>query len=237
MVTIPTIVYLIKPSPEEIGLLPDGGRFEGKRERPEGGIYADSKPFTAAMASKTVRFWMLSIANLLYAIGVSYVFTHLVPLATDIGIKPSVATAVLGFTLGLGIFGKVGIGFLAEKRNKDWILIFSFMLLIISFILLMLMKSIGLLYAFALIFGLFYSGGIVIIPLLSVEYFGLRSYGEIYGYLMVFFAIGSAGGPLVAGYIFDITKSYNWAFIIIIVGFILAAIAILFARQIKPKII
>lgn len=235
VVTIPTIVVLMKGRPEELGLLPDGDRIEAGKERPEGGVAVDVKPFTASMAFKTLRFWMLAIVYILYAMGFTTVFVHLVPLATDIGIKAGLAAAALGFTTGVGIFGKVGIGFLAEKINKERILSLSFMLMAIALIFLMVMKSLGLLYVFILLFGLGYSGGIVLIPLLSGEYFGLRSYGEIFGYLMLFFTLGSATGPIIAGYIFDVTRSYNWAFTIFIGGFILAAIAILFARWAKPK--
>jgi len=49
---------------------------------------------------------------------------------------------------------------------------------------------------------------------LTVDYFGLRSHGLIYGVITLGYGIGSATGPLLAGYIFDITGSYIIAFLI-----------------------
>ena len=59
---------------------------------------------------------------------------------------------------------------------------------------------------------------------LLARIFGLRSHGMIFGFVNTFFAVGSGVGPYVAGYIFDITSSYQAAFlmsaVLAIVGFI-----------------
>jgi cyanate permease len=53
------------------------------------------------------------------------------------------------------------------------------------------------LYLFAIVFGFASLGASILISPLAAELFGLS------------FSIGCAGGPLVAGYIFDITGSYQ----------------------------
>jgi cyanate permease len=43
---------------------------------------------------------------------------------------------------------------------------------------------------------------------LVARYFGMRSYGAIYGVLYGFFSLGAGVGPLVYGAVFDATGSY-----------------------------
>jgi OFA family oxalate/formate antiporter-like MFS transporter len=84
------------------------------------------------------------------------------------------------------------------------------------------------LYLFALIFG-FAGGGMAASesPLVA-GLFGLRSHGLIYGVVHLGFTAGAAVGPVVTGYIFDSTGSYQVAFLVCaafgIVGIVLAAI-------------
>jgi len=45
------------------------------------------------------------------------------------------------------------------------------------------------------------------------QIFGIQNVGTILGYLSLFWAIGGVSGPILAGYVFDITKSHNIAFL------------------------
>jgi MFS family permease len=48
-----------------------------------------------------------------------------------------------------------------------------------------------------------------IVGYLVSRYFGLRHYGEIYGYIFAIFTIGSGVGPYLMGLSFDRTHSYS----------------------------
>jgi len=45
------------------------------------------------------------------------------------------------------------------------------------------------------------------------EIFGTRSAGEILGLISMAWAVGGVVGPVLAGYIFDLSQSYNAAFL------------------------
>jgi predicted MFS family arabinose efflux permease len=47
-----------------------------------------------------------------------------------------------------------------------------------------------------------------VIGYLVGRYFGLRRYGQIYGYMFAVFTIGTGGGPFLMGLSFDATHSY-----------------------------
>ena len=70
------------------------------------------------------------------------------------------------------------------------------------------------LYLFAGVFG-FAQGGMGAIgsPLLA-DLFGLTSHGLIFGVVNIGHTTGAALGPLVSGHIFDITGSYQIAFLL-----------------------
>lgn len=54
--------------------------------------------------------------------------------------------------------------------------------------------------------------------------------GEIFGYLQLAFLAGIALGPVLAGYIFDVTGAYTWAFVPGIALVLLAALAVSLVR-------
>jgi len=84
------------------------------------------------------------------------------------------------------------------------------------------------LYLFAAVFGFAHGGcGASESPLVAAL-FGLSSHGLIFGVVGLGFTFGAAISPLVAGYIFDVTGSYQLAFmvcaIIGVIGIILTTL-------------
>lgn len=81
------------------------------------------------------------------------------------------------------------------------------------------------LYGFAVLFGIGYGGCVTAESPLVAQLFGLGSHGLILGIIAFGFTIGGAIGPWLTGYVFDVTKSYQFAFlvcaIISSVGFVL----------------
>ena len=84
------------------------------------------------------------------------------------------------------------------------------------------------LYLFAAGFGIAYGGLATTQSPLVAGLFGVRSHGLIFGVITNGFTIGATIGPIVAGYIFDVTGSYQLAFllsaVIGVVGLILTVV-------------
>jgi len=70
------------------------------------------------------------------------------------------------------------------------------------------------LYLFAVIFSVAYGGCAASEAPLVAALFGLRFHGLILGVINFGFTIGAAVGPFLTGYIFDISKSYEGAFLV-----------------------
>ena len=61
--------------------------------------------------------------------------------------------------------------------------------------------------------------------------FGLASHGLILGFCACSFALGAAIGPLVFGYIFDVTGNYQSAFLVCVALAIVAVILTILVKQ------
>jgi MFS family permease len=90
-------------------------------------------------------------------------------------------------------------------------------------------KELWALYLFAVVFGFAFGGLATSESPLVAGLFGLRSHGLILGVINLFgFTFGAAVGPLIGGYIFDMTSSYQLAFIVCgalsVGGLVLAAL-------------
>ena len=59
---------------------------------------------------------------------------------------------------------------------------------------------------------------------LTSRYFGLQSFGQLYGYFFSVFSIGAASGPILMGYTFDLTGEYTVALWILVGATTLAGI-------------
>ena len=86
-------------------------------------------------------------------------------------------------------------------------------------------------YAFALFFGLAFGGCMVVFSLLLVEVFGVELFSRIMGIMGIPFMLGMALGPLVGGYVYDQTGTYNLAFVIMLLMFAVCAALLLLVRE------
>ena len=89
------------------------------------------------------------------------------------------------------------------------------------------------LYLFGIIFGLSFGG--LDPPLIALigDVFGMRHIGVIIGVLVVGWNSGAAIGPVLAGYIFDVSGNYAFAFLAGMIAMLIAAVLILLVTQ--PK--
>ena len=75
--------------------------------------------------------------------------------------------------------------------------------------------------------GLGFGAETDLMPYLIAHYFGLASFGRIFGWIYGAFALGGMLGPLLMGKTFDATGSYHLALTILIPATILSAVFML----------
>ena len=85
---------------------------------------------------------------------------------------------------------------------------------------------------FALIYGFAHGGFFAIASPSVADYFGIKSHGMVFGLILFFGTLGGTLGPIIAGKIFDMTKTYENAFIILT---IISIIGVLLASRLPRK--
>src|SRR6202030_354002 len=131
---------------------------------------------------------------------------HTVPLLTDKGYSPETA-ATLMIAVGLSTMaGRLLSGYLVDKIFAPFVAASFFLLPCLGIYLL---DSALSPVAGIISLGLASGTEIDMIGFLTSRYFGMKRFGQLYGYLFASFVIGSAVGPYAMGLAFERLHSYE----------------------------
>ena len=196
--------WKLQNRPADLGLYPDNlPPTQGVQGAP------DKYGLSVGQALRSRSFWLIGAAFFLAALAINGCSVHFVPLLTDRGVPPAEAArvaSIIGIAL---IVGRVGAGYLLDYLFAPWVTVFFFMGPVIGILLLYSGASgAGAMLCAALI-GLGVGAEVDLIAYLIARYFGLRAFGEIYGYLFGLFCLGTAFGPLLMGIGQAVLGSYD----------------------------
>ncbi len=137
------------------------------------------------------------------------ILVHIVPLALDLGISSISAALALGLIGASSIFGNTIVGAISDKTSRLKMLTICLLAMAAILFWLIWAKNIWMIYTFAIIFGFSGSGVWTLMPLLVEEFFGMEKVGVNLGVMTTTFGVGGITGPILFGYIFDISSSYQ----------------------------
>jgi MFS family permease len=218
----------LKRDPSKTGQISYGEENRKKNETHSSGL-------SLKQALRTGRFWLFALAVFSFGFSLVVVMVHIVPFAIDRGISPASAATVLACMHGGMAVGSIGIGLIADKIGSRRVLIVCFCLLTVVALFLLPVIPAWLMAIFVIILSVG-GGGIAVIESTMVdELFGMKSHGVILGAIVFIYTIGAASGPVLAGSIFDYTRSYQWAFILCAALNIGAIIMIVFLNRIRKQ--
>jgi OFA family oxalate/formate antiporter-like MFS transporter len=164
--------------------------------------------------TRTVAFWMFCVIGFATAAGFYVVLVHVVAYAIDTGIKPTDAALILTFTNGGLIAAQLLVWVLTTRLSSRLTIIALLALQALALFLLMGANSFTMLITLGLIYGFGFGGSNTVRLSMISEIFGTRSAGTILGLVTVAWAAGGIFGPILAGYIFDLSRSYDIAFLV-----------------------
>ena len=137
------------------------------------------------------------------------IIIHLVPLLTDRGVSAQSAALVMSLGAVGGMLGRVGGGYLLDRFFAPYVAVCFFCGSALGIFLLWSGAVGGLAFVAAFLGGLGVGAEFDIIAYMVSRYFGLRAFGEIYGYVFAAFTLGGVIGPPLMGIGFDSTGSYS----------------------------
>ena len=180
-------------------------------------------------------FYKLLLAGGTYALVLIGLIVHLIPILEDRG-TAAMTAAAMASTVGIfSVFGRLATGALMDRWRPNVVGGVSFMLPTLGCALL-LMPTAGTaaqVVAIAII-GLSVGGELGVVTYLSTRYFGLRSFGKLFGGVTIPMAIGTACGPILAGAVFDQFHSYT-PFLWLTIALMLVGALALFALGRPPE--
>ena len=219
VVTIPIVGLFFKETPEMVGLRPDGDVIN-----PNHPNTSEQKiGLSAQEARQTHTFWILVGAFFLMSASVHGCLIHLVPLLTDRGISPQLAAGATSLFGAALLFGRVGAGYLLDHFFASSVALCFFCGTALGLLLLWSGVTGTAAFIAAFLVGLGMGAEGDIIAYLIGRYFGLRAFGEIYGYAFGAFTLGGVSGPLLMGRGFDATGSYSLGLGVFVVVTLIAA--------------
>jgi MFS family permease len=223
MVIIP-ISRLLKKDPNEIGVLPDGANYLLKNVNNEN-EKTQLIGFSLLQSLKTSSFWLFLSIWLFDGFSYLLMLTHIVPHITDIGFSAGKAATILSLMGGISIPGRIIMGRISDSIGRKATVIICSLLMAAATVWLIWVNDLWMLYLFAAIFGFAQGGFVPSIAALVSDIFGLRNIGKTLGILDIGFGLGSAIGPAIGGFIFDISNSYSLAFLLGAIAMLLVAIS------------
>ncbi|MFC1932681.1 MFS transporter [Chloroflexota bacterium] len=183
-------------------------------------------------AIHTRQFWLLCTAFFGFGIFLQTIMIHIVPHAIGLGISASVAANIFIAIGGPSVVGRIAMGSAADRIGNRAILIICFALMTATLAWLLVAKEMWMLYLFAGVFGFTYGGLVAAQSSVVADLFGISSHGVILGIIVFGVTTGGAVGPVLAGAIFDVTGSYNPAFLVCSAFSIAGTIMVLLLRPI-----
>ena len=235
---LPTTLLVVQ-QPEDVGLRPDGDDPAGSGQEGQTGVAsfgpaASSAPeepvWTLREAMRTPALWMFAAATGMTFLVQAGVNTHLAAYLRDQGL--SAAFAGFGISMNAAVMGVGSIfwGWVTERVPARYVMAGVAFTVGGASGLFVIADSTPEILVYTLLFG-FGVGGLLSVPLVVyADYYGRRSLGAIRGVTEPLTTFGQAIGTVLAGLVFDLTDSYNLAFVTFAIMGGLATVLVLFAR-------
>ena len=243
VLTVP-VFFIMRRTPEEIGMLPDGERptpgseaaaqsAGGRRATRRSPAAVQEFSWTAREAMKTRAYWCIAgtaVLAIIASAGLGYI---LVPfLVSEAGPGLSKPQAV-----GVGSLGAVlamttlAWGFLADKFGPRPCMVMTISGAVLSGVFLATgVHSVWTAYLFAVLWGFFSNTVGTLEHMLLAQYFGRGSFGAILGSLGPIQTGALGASPVFGSYLLTFTHSYTLVFIILMAMYAGAGMLILLAK-------
>ncbi len=179
----------------------------------------EKTPLLLGGTKLTLPMWYLNFMYILAILGLYIATAHLVPYLTDMGINPTKAASALAFVGISSVIGRLGIGAISDKIGKAGMFFLSFTFQGIGIALFFLVQGEHMLFFYlgTIILGIGYGGWVPQFPAIIADIYGPANIGKLIG-INTFFGtlLGATLGPWLGGYIYDITGTYVFAFLVAI---------------------
>jgi MFS family permease len=174
---------------------------------------------------KGLPFYLLMIGSMCSIAAVAGTMQNLkLFFSLDLKFTQQLAANVISLILASSIAGRLLMGWLADKFPKKYVMLLIYAIVAGSIPFLFMAGQPGMIYLFAVIFGIGLGGDYMIIPLMAAELFGVKVLGRVMGLILTFDGLAEAYAPMLVAWLRDTGGSYARGFSALIllgaVGFV-----------------
>jgi sugar phosphate permease len=230
--------FLMRSTPEEMGLLPDGDN-----EKP---ILAASSTPTVVATADDAEWNLTKLFTSPLALGIFFAYfimggngwaqqVHQVPHLIKMGLSKDAATVALGMNMILAVLSMLIWPAISDFMKRRTAVVISLLIQAVGTFMLMNAHDLTMTYAFVFIMGISHYGGYGLFSAFAADTFGRKSLGTVTGAMAMIGAAGAAIGIYAGGAIYDATGSYNLLWQVGLIGLLAGAVIIFFGGQFKNK--
>ena len=200
LIVVPLLMIFVRTRPA-------GAASQSVAER------ADALPgYEVREALRTRAFWMLVVAQLSYGLAVGGTFHHLVAFLEGLSYSLHSATLVVSIVLGLAAVGKAAMGELGDRIGGKNALAIGFAMIAAGVFILLNARQVPMLVLWLIVVGIAGAAPVALVPMVTAETLGLKRFGTLFGWLGSVVTVGLFIGPLLVGWMTDVTGSYTTPF-------------------------
>ena len=240
------LASVVRHRPEPYGYLPDGdppktvdpppaaATAVAVEDPPQQAIAVEEEEevnFSPLQALRTSAFWAITLTVTTRRLVTPSVAVFLIPFLEERGMSTTAAATVLGAMALAGAPGRVVFGWLGDIFPKRYVMAGCFAFQSAGLVLLNVFDGFWGIALFLLLYAPTYAGVLPLIPAIQGEYFGAKWFGTIRGMMAPITLVSAVGGPVFTATVFDLTGSYEPAFLILAFVSLLALALILSARR------
>jgi MFS family permease len=163
-------------------------------------------------AVRTMSFWTICVAYILALFCLATMLLHIVPHVIDMGFSSTSGARILSTIGAVSMLGRFMMGGTADRIGTKPVLVICFTCLSVGLFWIQISDRFWMMVVFAFLHGFAHGGFYAVVAPITAEYFGTRSHGELFGIVTFVSTFGAAIGPVMAGFVFDATGSYEMVF-------------------------
>jgi len=168
------------------------------------------RPFGLSVLSAQ---WLLFFAAVCCCVAMAMPQVHIVAYCSDLGFGAARGAEMLSLMLGFGVVSRLASGWISDQIGGLRTLLLGSALQAVALVLFLPFDSLGSLYVISAMFGLFQGGIFPAYAIIVREYFPPEQAGARTGAVLMGGQVGMALGGWLSGEVFDLTGSYDAAFL------------------------
>lgn len=192
---------------------------------------APSEAMTVRQAVRSAPFIVLVLTNFFCCATHSGPIFHTVSYAELCGLTAIAAVSIYSVEGIAGMFGRIGFGVMGDRFGAKRVLVYGLLAQAFGVLAYFFARELIQFYIVAMIVGFIYAGVMPLYAVLIRENFPMRMMGTIMGGAGMAGALGMALGPVLGGWLFDVTGGYGALYI---ASFVLGLGAFLIATTFRP---